>query len=103
MPVRDFVDEVLCVPITRIGSRYITEAIEIVLDTHDIKFYPRLVAMTHINARQLEKSIRDARLLSLRYMSSEERVNIFGEGTPNNSEYILKATEYYRRKYANKD
>ena len=103
MTVKEYVDEVLCAPVTRIGTRYIVEAIELVLDTHDIKFYPRLSQILQCPTSRLEKGIRDARSLSLRYMSDTDREQIFGEEAPSNSQYILRAAEYYRRNYENKE
>ena len=101
MTVKQFVEETLSVPMTRIGFKYIVQAIELVLDTQDHKFYNRLSEITGMKKARLEKEIRTAKNLGLLYMTKETHTKIFG--TTNHqttSEFILKSAEYYRRKYA---
>lgn len=104
MSVKDFVDNVLCVPVTRIGNKYIIEAIEFVLDTREYKFYSQLSELHKTSTRYLEKAMRDSKSLGLSYMATSEKESIFGKagGDISVSEYILKAAEYYRRVYENK-
>lgn len=99
MSIKDFVDNTLCVPVTRIGNRYIVEAIEIVLDTKEHKFYKRLSEILGQSPEYLEKAMRDAKTLGLSYMDENLRQAIFGKIDVPTSEYILKAAEYYRRTY----
>lgn len=103
MTIKEYVDDVLCVPVTRIGNRYILEAIELVLDTRDHKFYQRLAAILEVTPSYLEKAMRDAKTLALTYMDSESRQDIFGKADVPTTEYIIKASEYYRRTYENKE
>ena len=103
MSIKDFVDNILCVPVTRIGNRYIIEAIELVLDTKEHKFYKRLSEITGYSPEYLEKAMRDAKSLGLNYMDSDLRQEIFGKVDVPTSEYVLKASEYYRRTYENKE
>lgn len=104
MTVKQFVDEILCVPVTRIGYKYIVEAIELVLDTQDHKFYGRLSEVTQMKKARLEKEMRTAKNLSLLYMPKSMYAEVFGTmNHQTTSEYILKSTEYYRRKYAHKE
>ena len=102
MIIKDFVDNVLCVPVTRIGNKYIVEAIELVLDTKEHKFYKKLSEIVGGTPEYLEKAMRDAKNLGLSYMAPEDRQIIFGKADIPTSEYVLKAAEYYRRTYENK-
>lgn len=99
MTVQDYVNDILCVPVTRVGNRYITEAIELVLDTKDHKFYPRLAELLGVSTTYLEKAMRDAKNLGLEYMDKNERSVIFTKEDPKVSEYVNIAAAYYRRKY----
>lgn len=99
MNIKYFVDSVLCVPATRVGNRYIVEAIELVIDTREHKFYKRLSDIIGRSPEYLEKAMRDAKNLGLTYMNPITRQLIFGKADVPTSEYILKASEYYRRKY----
>lgn len=99
MDIKDFVDNILAVPVTRIGNRYIIEAIELVLDTREHKFYKRLSDILGKSPEYLEKAMRDAKTLGLTYMDASLRQEIFGGVNISTSEYILKASEYYRRTY----
>lgn len=103
MSIKEFVDNVLCVPVTRIGNRYIVEAIELVLDTKEHKFYRRLSEILECDSKYLEKAMRDAKDLSLCYMESNLRQEVFGKQDVPTSEYVLKAAEYYRRTYVNEE
>ena len=103
MNVKEYVSDVLCVPVTRIGNRLIVEGIEIVLDTRDHKFYPRLSQISHMTPRYLESSIRKSKVLSLRYMTEDDKAKIFGKADVTTSEYVVKAAEYFRRTYENKE
>ena len=107
MTVKQFVDEELCVPVTRVGNKFIAEAIELVLDRRDHKFYEELSEITHKKQSYLETAIRTAKVIGLSNMRINLRTELFGnyltQGIPTNMEYILKATEYYRRKYENKE
>lgn len=100
MTIKEFVDDVLCVPVTRIGNRYIVEAIEIVIDTHEHKFYSKLADILNVNTKYLEKAIRDAKNLSLSYMDSKIKQQIFNKVDVTTNEYVVKAAEYYRRNYS---
>ena len=102
MDVKSFVDNELCVPVTRIGNKYVVEAIELVLDTHNHKFYNRLAEITQTSPRYLEKAMRDAIQLGLRYMNIPLRESIFGTRSPSTTEYVIIVAEYYRRTYADK-
>lgn len=97
MTIKEYVDGTLCVPVTRIGNKYIVEAIELVLDTREHKFYSKLADILNTNARYLEKAIRDAKNLSLEYMDSKLKQEIFNKNDVTTTEYIIKAAEYYRR------
>ncbi len=101
MSVKEFVDAVLAVPVTRIGNKYIVEAIEVVLDTHEHKFYGMLCDILNVRSAYLEKALRDAKELGLKYMDPEIRLEIFGKERVATTEYVLKAAEYYRRTYEN--
>lgn len=101
MTVKEFVDEILCAPVTRVGSKYIVEAIEIVLDTKEHKFYDRLATIHDTDTRYLEKAMRTAKDISLFRMNTNDKLLIFNGMTVTTSEYILKSAEYYRRKYNN--
>ena len=103
MTVKEYVDDILCIPITRTGNRLIVESIELVLDTCDHKFYKRLSLITGKTTRYLEKALRDARLLGLASMKPEVKSTIFGSTDVTTNEYILKATDFYRRNYENKE
>ena len=103
MTIKQYVTDVLCVPVTRVGHKFVVEAVELVLDTHEYKFYPRLCEIHQTSTRYLEKALRDAKNLGLLYMSSELRCKIFGSDCPATSEYIAKAAEYYREEYENKE
>lgn len=97
MTIKEYVDSTLCVPVTRIGNKYIVEAIELVLDTREHKFYGKLAEILNTNTRYLEKAIRDAKNLSLEYMDSKLKQEIFNKNDVTTTEYIIKAAEYYRR------
>lgn len=97
MSIKEFVDSVLCVPVTRIGNRYIVEAIELVLDTKEHKFYSKLCSILNVTSGYLEKAMRDAKLLGLEYMDPEKKQQIFGKSEVTTTEYVLKAADYYRR------
>ena len=56
---KDYVDDVLSVPVTRIGNKYIVEAIELVLDTKEHKFYKKLSEIVGGTPEYLEKAMRD--------------------------------------------
>lgn len=104
MTINEFVDRVLCVPVTRIGYRFIVEAIELVLDTKEHKFYSRLAEIHNTTPRYLEKAMRDAKNLGLDYMSDEDKQAVFNKNvTLATNEYVLKAAEYYRRTYVNEE
>lgn len=103
MTIKEYVNDILCVPMTRIGNRFITEAIEFVLDTQDHKFYSRIASIHKVTSRYLEKAMRDAKTLGCRYMDPNLKNEIFGKETIPTSEYVLKAAEYYRRTYENKE
>lgn len=103
MTVQEYVNDTLCVPVTRIGNRYIVEAIEWVLDTHEHKFYNKLAEIHKTTARYLEKALRDAKNLSLSNMTPQNIQEIFGKGNVATNEYIIRAAEYYRRTYEDKN
>lgn len=102
MTIKEYVDSVLCVPVTRVGNRYIVEAIELVLDTKSHKFYSRLSEILRVTPQYLEKAMRDAKSRALAYMDQQLRQEIFGKNPVTTTEYIVKAAEYYRRNYEDK-
>lgn len=102
MTVKKYVEEILCVPVTRVGHKFILEAIELVLDTHEYKFYSKLSEIHQTSARYLEKAMRDAKNLGLLYMDLTLRGEIFGEYA-STSEYIVKAANYYKEHYEDKE
>lgn len=109
MTVKEYVDNVLCVPVTRLGNRFITEAIELILDTGDHKFYDRLSDILGEDKGYLENAIRKARLIGLQSMDQDIGKKIFGVSLsldvgllPKNTEYIIRSAEYYRRNYEDK-
>lgn len=99
MTISEYVNDVLCVPVTRIGNRYIVEAIELVVDTHEHKFYQKLSQILNVTPQYLEKAIRDAKILGLSYMDALERQRIFNKDKITTSEYVVRAAEHYRRMY----
>lgn len=99
MTEREYVDTVLQVPVTRVGFTYIVESIEYIMDTHDTKFYTKLSEITGKSTRVLEKTLRDAKNLGLSYMDEATRKELFPSGSPTTTEYIIRATEHYRRNY----
>lgn len=101
MTVKEYVEDVLCVPVTRIGNKYIVEAIEIVLDTREHKFYEKMAELHNTNTRYLEKAMRDAKNLGLSYMNNTIKQEIFSKADVPTNEYVLKCAEYYRRYYEN--
>lgn len=103
MNIKTFVDDVLCIPVTVVGNKYITEAIEIVVDTHEHKFYGKLCEIHNKSAAYIETAIRSAKNLGLHTMTKSDFEQIFGENVPTNSEFIIKSAEYYRRTYENKE
>lgn len=103
MTIKEYVDTILCVPVTRIGNRYIVEAIELVVDTREHKFYNKLAEILNTNSRYLEKAMRDAKRLSLSYMDGSMKQLIFNRADVTTNEYIIKAAEYYRRTYEDKE
>ena len=107
MTVQSYVNEVLQIPVTRIGNRYAVEAIEIVLDTYDHRFYPKLCETTGKTTAQLEKSLRDVKEKSLSLMENSLKNKIFpilgNRTTISNTEFIVLAAQYYRENYENKE
>ena len=103
MTIKEYVDSILRVPVTRVGNKFIVEALEIVLDTKNHKFYATLADLTHQTLRYLETAIRTAKIIGLNRMNSKERTEIFKEEGPypDNITYIVKAAEHYRRNYEN--
>ena len=103
MSIKEYVDDVLCVPVTRIGNLYIVEAIEFVVDTREHKFYSKLAEIHKTTPRYLEKAMRDAKDLSLTSMATSLKQTIFSNDlTPTTAEYVIRAAEYYRRTYEDK-
>lgn len=104
MNIGEFVDKVLCVPVTRVGYRFIVEAIELVIDTREHKFYNRLAEIHNTTPRYLEKAMRVAKNLGMEYMSVQDKQEIFNKDeTLATSEYIIRAAEYYRRNNEHKE
>lgn len=98
MTIGEFVDKVLCVPVTRVGYLFIVEAIEIVIDTRDHKFYNRLAEIHNTTPRYLEKAMRVAKNLGMDYMDTQDKQAIFNKDTAMaTTEYVVRAAEYYRR------
>ena len=103
MTISEYVDNVLCVPVTRVGNKYIVEAIELVLDIREHKFYTKLAEIHEVSSKYLEKAMRDAKNLGLDYMDKSLRQIIFNkEEVLATNEYIVKAADYYRRTYEDK-
>ena len=104
MSISEFVNNLLCIPVTRVGNQYIIEAIEIVIDTKNHKFYNKLSAVTGKSVRYLEKAMRDAKTLGLAYMDDELKKSVFNTGGEvATTEYVLRASEYYRRNYGQQE
>ena len=107
MTIQNYVNEVLQIPVTRIGNKYTVEAIEIVLDTRDYRFYPRLTSITGKTTSQLEKSIREVKNKSLLTLDEDLKKKIFpiirGKAGLSNTEFIVLAAQYYREQYENKE
>ena len=105
MTLQTYVNDVLQIPVTRIGNKHTVEAIELVLDTHDHKFYPKLSQVTGKTVGQLENSLRDAKEKSLSYMNKEIKDEIFSsvEGSITNTSFIVLAAQYYKERYENKE
>lgn len=105
--IQNFVNEVLQIPVTRIGNKHTVEAIEIVLDTRDHKFYPQLCEVTGKTVGQLEKSLRDAKEKSFSFMDDNLKEKIFpiiaNKTKISNTEFIVLAAQYYRENYENKE
>ena len=99
MTIQQFVTNYLQVPVTLAGNKLIIEAIEIVLDTQDYDFYPKLSEISKKSPRQLEKPMRDAKNKSLEYINSTLKQQIFGSTSPTVKSYVILAAEYYRRLY----
>ena len=95
MTIKEYVDSILRVPVTRVGNKFIVEAIEIVIDTKNHKFYATLADLTHQTLRYLETAKRTAKIIGLNRMNSKERTEIFKEEGPypDNITYIVKAAE----------
>ena len=107
MTIQSYVNEVLQIPVTRIGNKYTVEAIEIVLDTRNYRFYPELCRVTGKTAGVLEKSLRDAKERSFSFMDSNLKEKVFpvmgNRTTISNTEFIVLAAQYYRENYENKE
>lgn len=104
MTIQQYVNEVLRVPVTIVGNKLIVEAMEIVHDTHEHKFYPTLAAATGKSPRQLDKPLRQARNKSLENITIPLKQEIFGDRiTVTVTEFIVKATQHYRRIYEDKE
>lgn len=107
MTIQTYVNEVLQIPVTRIGNKHTVEAIEIVLDTYDHKFYPRLCEVTGKTVGQLEKSLRDVKEKSFSFMAADLKEKIFpvlsNKTSLSNTEFIVLAAQYYRENYENKE
>lgn len=104
MTVQEFVNNVLCVPVSRIGNRYIVEALELVNDTRDHRFYSKLADIHKATPEYFEKAMREAKNLGLLAMGSSVKAEIFGaeERSITTTEYVVRSAEYYRRSYADK-
>ena len=107
MKIQSYVNEILQIPVTRIGNRYTVEAIEIVLDTHDHKFYPKLCEATGKTSSQLENALRDVKEKSFSFMATDLKEKIFpvlsNKTSLSNTEFIVLAAQYYRENYENKE
>lgn len=104
MTVKKYTDEVLQVPVTLVGYNYIVEAIEIVLDTQDFRFYPKLSEITDKSVRYLEKAIRTAKYKSLTYMEESVHTALgITEPIISNTDYIRLAAQLYKEAYENKE
>lgn len=107
MTIQSYVNEVLQIPVTRIGNKHTVEAIEIVLDTHDHKFYQQLCEVTGKTVGQLEKSLRDAKEKSFSFMDNTLKEKIFpvinNRAKVSNTEFIVLAAQYYKENYENKE
>ena len=104
MTIQQYVNEVLQVPVTIVGNKLIVEAMEIVCDTHQHKFYSLLAQATGKSPRQLDKPLRQARDRSLFNITTPLKQEIFGDKiNVTVTEYIVKATQHYRRIYEDKE
>lgn len=107
MTLQKYVNDILQIPVTRIGNKYTVEALEIVLDTHNHKFYPRLCEVTGKTSNQLELALRIAKEKSLEFMATEVRDKIFAslrdKTSISNTEFIVLAAQSYKEEYENKE
>lgn len=107
MTIQSYVNDILKIPVTRIGNKHTVEAIEIVLDTYDHKFYPHLCSMTGKSTSQLENSLRDAKEKSFSYMEEDVKFKIFpslkDKATITNTEFIVLAAQNYKETYENQE
>lgn len=107
MTLQKYVNDILQIPVTRIGNRYTVEAIEIVLDTHNHKFYPRLCEVTGKTTNQLELALRIAKEKSLAFMATDVQDKIFAslrdKTSISNTEFIVLAAQGYKEEYENKE
>ena len=107
MTIQNYVNEVLQVPVTRIGNRYTVEAIEIVLDTREHTFYSRLCEATGKTSSQLENALRDAKEKSFSFMDNTLKEKIFpvltNKTSVSNTEFVVLAAQYYKENYENKE
>lgn len=105
MTLQNYVNDILQIPVTRIGNKHTVEAIELVLDTCDHRFYSRLAQATGKTVGQLENSLRDAKEKSLSYMSKDLKAKIFPnpDESITNTLFIVRAARYYKENYEDKD
>ena len=65
-------------------------------------FYDKLCEITGCSTGSIEKAMRTAKDLGILAMNKPLYTEIFGSSEVKTSEYIIKASDYYRRKYENK-
>lgn len=100
MTINKYVDEILEVPITRIGYKYMTLAIELVADdcTTPQNIYKDLSLQLDQGRDHIERSLRTVKDISLSSISDFTLKRIFQttERTVPTREYIFRAGQYYR-------
>lgn len=104
MTIEFFVTNVLRIPVTKVSNRVIQMAIELYLDTREIHLYDQLSKLLGKSYYSVENAVRQGKNISIVLISPELKKDML-DGLDNvpSMEYIIRAAEYYRRNYANKE
>ena len=105
MTIQNYVNNVLLVPVSRIGNKQVVEAIELYLDERNHKFLPRLSEVTGKTISALDNSLREAKRLSISNMDEKMKEKIFStcENSITITQFIIFAANYYKENYENKE